>query len=263
MPTMVEIKRKLEKVFEERQARVLAEVINEAYTDLVKTSDFNELKEVVKNIGIGVKELAEAQKNTEKRLDSLALRVEELAEAQKNTEKRLDSLALRVEELTEAQKNTEKRLDSLALRVEELTEEVRILARGLNLTRIDLGGLSRSVSYGFENEAFRMLPSLLKEKYKIEIKERMVREEIGGKEINLFGRGICDGKEVLIVGEAKLRLDERSKDVFEELEEKVKAVQEEYKDLEIIRILITHYATKEFLKIAKEKQVLVIQSFEW
>jgi len=38
------IRQKLEQVFEKRQAAVLAEVVEAAYTDLVKTSDFNELK---------------------------------------------------------------------------------------------------------------------------------------------------------------------------------------------------------------------------
>ena len=46
------------------------------------------------------------------------------------------------------------------------------------------------------------------------------------KEINIFGKGKMDGKEVFVIGESKLRLDERrekAEDVFEELEEKVKA----------------------------------------
>ncbi len=43
------------------------------------------------------------------------------------------------------------------------------------------------MSYAFENEAFRKLPAFLKENYGIEIKERLIREDIGGKEINIFG----------------------------------------------------------------------------
>ena len=52
-----ELTRKFEAVFEVRQAVVLAEAITEAYTDLVKTSDFSELKAIVKD-------LAEAQTKT-------------------------------------------------------------------------------------------------------------------------------------------------------------------------------------------------------
>jgi len=76
MVTTLEIKRQLQTVFDERQAQVLAKVIIDAYTDLVKTSDFNELKGIVK-------ELAEAQKRTEQRMG-------ELAEAQKRTEQRVE-----------------------------------------------------------------------------------------------------------------------------------------------------------------------------
>ena len=53
---------KLGRVFDQQQADVLAEVITAACQDLVKTSDFNELNAIVK-------ELAEAQKGTEARVD--------------------------------------------------------------------------------------------------------------------------------------------------------------------------------------------------
>ena len=218
MQTAVDIKSRLEGVFAKEQAAVLAEVITDAYSALVKTSDFNELKGIVR-------ELAEAQKRTE-------VRMEELAEAQKATEK-----------------------------------EIRLLARGIIETRGELGGLSRSVSYGFENEAYRMLPGILKKAHGVEIKEKLIRTEVGGKEINILGKATRDGKDAIVVGEVKLRLEGRrkkgEKDVFDELEEKVEVVREEYGDVEIIRLLVTHYATKGFLEKAKERGVLVVQSFEW
>ncbi|MDI3317289.1 MAG: hypothetical protein QJR14_06710 [Bacillota bacterium] len=67
-----------------------------------------------------VRELVEAQRRTEARLDSLAARVEELAEAQRRTEARLDSLAARVEELAEAQKRTEETVQRLVTDVARL-----------------------------------------------------------------------------------------------------------------------------------------------
>jgi hypothetical protein len=42
------------------------------------------------------------------------------------------------------------------------------------------------MSYAFENEAFRMLPGVLKEKYGIEVTERFIRKEVKGKEINFL-----------------------------------------------------------------------------
>lgn len=241
-----EIKKKLEKAFDKKQAAILSEVITDAYIDLVKTGDFNELKGIVRDLGIKVGELAEAQRRTEQR-------VEELAEAQRRTEIKIAELSDKVVELTEAQKRTE--------------IEVAKLAKGLHETRGELGGLSKSMGYAFENEAFRRLPGILKEKYQIEMTEKLIREEIKGKEINIFGKARRNGTDVFIVGESKLRLDERREkkveEVLTELEDKVEAVKEEFGDVEVVRILITHYATKGFLKKAKDRGIIVVQSFEW
>lgn len=111
-----------------------------------------------------------------------------------------------------------------------------------------------------------MTPELLKSHYDIKLKERLIRADIGGKEINIFGRAKRNGEDVLIVGEVKLSFDDRRKkkdDIFEELEEKVKAVKAEYAEENIIKLLITNYATKGFIKKAKGKGVIVIQTFEW
>src|SRR3989304_8427196 len=191
----------------------------------VTREDFSELKGIVKEMGVRVNELGG--------------KVGELAEAQKRTENR-------VAELAEAQKTTE-------VRVAELAGEMKVLAVGLDRNREEVGGLSRSFSYAFENETYRVLPAVLKAKYGIEIKEKIIRADIGGKEINIFAHAEKEGKNIIIVGEAKLRLDERrekrrgEKDILEELEEKVKSVLEEYRGTEIIRVLVTHYATKGFL----------------
>ncbi len=90
-----------------------------------------ELAEAQKRTEQRLDELAEAQKRTEERLEALAKRVDELAEAQKRTEQRLD-------ELVEAQKRTEERLEALAKRFEELTEVQKLLAE-------DLAALTRRV----------------------------------------------------------------------------------------------------------------------
>jgi len=252
--------------------KIVDERIREAH---ITREDFSELKNIVKQLAEAQKgteqrigELTQAQRKTEERLNSLAQRVEELTEAQKRTEERLNQLTLRVDELAEAQRKTEERLNSLAQRVEELAEaqrrteeEIRKLAIGLNHLRGEVGGLARSFGYAFENEAFRMLPKTLKEKYAIEITERFIRTEIGEYEINILGLGRRDGKEVVVVGEAKTRLERM--EVFDELDDKAKAVKEAYKDRELVKVLVTHFATKRILKTAEENGVIVIQSFEW
>ncbi|MGD2088912.1 MAG: hypothetical protein PVH61_22230 [Candidatus Aminicenantes bacterium] len=72
------MKENFEKVFTREQAEVLSTAIHDSYSDLVKTGDFNELKEIVKDLALKVGALADAQK--------------ELTEAQKRTENELHEL---------------------------------------------------------------------------------------------------------------------------------------------------------------------------
>lgn len=255
MATVDSLVRRFEGAFDPRQAKVLAEAIHDAYNDLVKTSDFNELKGIVR-------ELADAQVRTEARLGELTVaqertesRLGELAIAQERTESRLESLAI-------AQERTENNLNDLNLSVRALVESVH------NQNR-ELGGLSLSSSYALENEAYRLLPSLLQERYGIVLDERIVRAEIGGEEINFLARGYRNGQAICLVGEAKLRLDERRDNyhevehVLDQLEVKVAAVQKQYPDCEIVRLLVTHFARPAFLERARKQDVIVVQSFEW
>lgn len=228
--------------------RIIDDRIKEAH---VTKEDFSELKSIVKDLGVKVGELADAQKRTE-------VKVEELAEAQKRTE-------VKVEELAQAQKRTEVKLEELAEAQRQTTLEVKALAIGLKDNRDQIGGLSQSFGYAFENEAYRFLPKLLEEKHGLKINERIMRSEIGGEEINIFCRAWKDDKEVLVVGESKLRLDDRraKQDAFTQLDKKIAAVKAVYGETEIVPVLITHFATKGILALAKEDGVLVVQSFEW
>jgi len=211
---------RLGRAFSAEQAEVLAGVIHDAYDALVKASDFNELKEIVRR-------LAEAQERTDQR-------VAELAKAQEQTEQRLAKLT--------------------------------VVVQGLAM---ELGGLSRAVSYALENEAYRGLPRLLKERLGLEVKGRLMRTEVEGEEINIFGEAQRGDVEVLIVGEAKLQLDrgrsramERVR-VFEQLARKVEAVRRAYPGREVVAVLVTHYARPVFLEEAKARGIAVFQSYEW
>ncbi|CUS92366.1 hypothetical protein [Candidatus Kryptobacter tengchongensis] len=114
----------------------------------VERSDFEDLKDLVKQIGQNMFLLAEAQRKTEERLDAfekateenfkrvwesinqLTIRVDQLAEAQRKTEERLNAFEKATEEnfkkvwesinqLAEAQRRTEERLNAF----EKATEE--------------------------------------------------------------------------------------------------------------------------------------------
>lgn len=76
-----------------------------------------------------VRELAEAQRRTEARVEQLAARVEELAEAQRRTE-------ARVEELAEAQRRTQATVERLVMAQQETEHALREFAAS-TLTRFD------------------------------------------------------------------------------------------------------------------------------
>ena len=135
--------RRFARVFAPEQATVLAETIHDAYADLVKTSDFNELKEIMRGLAQAqsrtesrMGELAQAQGRTESRMGELTQaqgrtesRMEELAQAQGRTESRMEELAQaqgrtesRMEELAQAQGRTESRMEELAHSQQELAQ---------------------------------------------------------------------------------------------------------------------------------------------
>jgi DNA repair exonuclease SbcCD ATPase subunit len=98
----LEIYNDLRESFGEKPATKMAKVIKQIYNELsqaVTKDDFNSLKSIVSELAQSQKELAEAQKRTEARL-------EELAEAQRRTE-------VKLEELAEAQNRTQISLDRL------------------------------------------------------------------------------------------------------------------------------------------------------
>ncbi len=239
---------RFEAVFTRPQATVLAQSINDAYSQLVKTSDFSELKAIVLR-------LAEAQERTDEK-------IARLAEAQERTDEKIARLA-------EAQERTETQVSRLTEAQHTMATAMTELARTVKGMGQELGGLSRSMSYALENEAYRLLPPLLAARYGIQLHERIVRKEIAGEEINLFARGEREGKPIYVVGETKLQLDERRNSrraedqILGQIEKKARAVAMVYPGVDIVRLLITHYARPAMLERAQEQNIIVIQSFEW
>ncbi len=243
--------------------------------NMVRREDFSELKDIIK-------ELAEAQSRTEERLRELAEaqsrtdeRLRELAEAQARTERRLEELAEaqsrteeRLEQLAEAQARSEDEIKELRRAIVNLTEaqsrteeEIRKLYGSLGDVRRDLGGLARSVSYALENEAYKKLPVFLKERYGIEVLEKMIRFEIDDEEINLFARGRKNGESIIIVGESVMKFT-RLREI-KPLERKVKKIKKLYKHDNVVGIIVTHFARKAAKEGANRKGFIVVQSFEW
>ena len=207
----------------------LAEEMERSRQESVTRDEFRELRDIVR-------ELAEAQKRTE-------ARVEELAEAQKRTE-------ARVEELAEAQKGTEK---ALAL----LTGEH-------HKTRQELGGLSATVGYRLEDEAFKGLPALLKRDLGLELDAPLRRRFMPDKqgrlvEVNIIGSGTRDGKPVTVLGEAKSQLSKRMVNEF--LRKRLARFQGVFQ--EILPVLVTYMISEpDAEEYARQKGVAVYYSYD-
>jgi len=249
----------LKESFGEEPAKKMTRVIQRIYEELsqsVRRDDFLDLKEVVK-------ELAQAQKKTEERLDSLSSKVEELAEAQKRTE-------ARIEELAQAQKKTEERLESLSLKVEDLAEAQKktesVLAKLVashRKTREQLGGLSHTVGYRLEDEAIWALPYLLKRDFGLEIVESLRRGylEISPErylEVNIWGDAHKNGTIIGILGEAKTQLKKKDVDKFVSLIKKV----EKATGKEIFPVLITYQTSPRVQEAARKKGIKIYFSYE-
>jgi prefoldin subunit 5 len=134
-----------------------------------------ELAEAQRRTEQRVEELAEAQRRTEQRVEELAeaqrrteQRVEELAEAQRRTEQRVGELAeaqrrteQRVEELAEAQRRTDERLHELTERTDRRFQELAEAQRGLATA---FGQLQASFGATIEEEAESVLQMVLEGK---------------------------------------------------------------------------------------------------
>jgi chromosome segregation ATPase len=218
-----------------------------------------------------IRKLAEAQARTEQQ-------VQKLAEAQAKTEQQIQRLAeeqerLRdeVRKLAEAQMRTEQQVQKLAEEHEKLREEVRKLVeaqseteRRLQMlikehekTRENLAGLSHTVGHLLEDRAIKSLPKILK-KYGIEVVGELSRDyiEVGGEyiEVNIYGKAIKDGKEYILLGEAKTRVSIKAIDEFIEKCDLISK--------EAIKVFISYIFPPHIKEYAKEKQIILIPSYQ-
>lgn len=232
MPTVTEIFNRISKYLSEDAAREIAVVIADVYSEMTqKMENYEQLvtKDEFAELRIIVKELAVAQRRTEERLSSLIQRVDELAEAQRRTEMELTNLVIIVK------------------RVQK-----------------ELGGISNTIGYTLENEAFKALPRLLMERCSIQVKGRLLRRFIeypdsSEDEVNIFGEGTKDGKQFYIVGESKSQLSTKHVDKFLKLLGRLETVL----DMECFPLMVTHSARPKVLSDAESKGIVVFFSYEF
>jgi regulator of replication initiation timing len=219
-------------------AEKIVDVIGVVYDELrnsVTKVEFNDLKEVVK-------ELAEAQKRTEIRLEQLTERV--------------DQLAMRVDELTV-------NVSRLERKVEDLVGEMKGMKMTIQDIRQEIGGMSHAIGYGLEDQSYLTLPPILQRDHAITLKGRLKRGflETGRNkyiEINIWGQGEREGKSIEIIGEAKTQLKKRDVDKFLQT---IQAIQPHI-DNAIHPICITYQTSPAVIHYAKEKGITLYFTYE-
>ncbi len=189
---------KFKSAFNEDQSQVLADVIFHSYTDLVKISDFNELKEITLDLKTAQLGTESKVNRLEEKLDRLEIKVDRL-------EIKVDQLEIRVNQL-------EIKVDRLEVKVDKLEKSVQNLAR-------QIGGLSESFGGSLEDFALDLVPEVLENNWNMQV-DSSNREDyvIGGKtiEIDLIIKGSIQDKPVVVLGEVKsnLTLEEAKKFFF-------------------------------------------------
>lgn len=263
----------------EEKIQTLTENVNKLEFAQSRTEEsIKELEQVQKRTEENIGKLEQAQKRTENNIDKLV-------QAQAATNKRIDNLQGEMQQgfahlnrQNEATRNqvevTNEKLEVTHKKVEATNEKLEVTHNKVEAThnqlekthkqveslRNQVGGLGRSMAYALENEAYRKLPAFLAQHHGVTIQKRLIRTMIGDREINVFAHGEQDGREVLVVGESVLRLDDGSK--FEQLDKHLIVVQNAY-HLPIIPIMITHFAPQRMQEKAKSAGIIVVQSFEW
>lgn len=176
----LEIYNDLRESFGEKPAKKMAKVIKQIYDELSQTvtkDDFNSLKSIVLELGKSQKELAEAQKRTEARM-------EELAQAQNRTQISLDRLV-------GEHRKTREQVGGLSHAVGYRLEDEAIWALPVLLKR----DLNMEVLGSLKRDFLEIGP---------------------GKfiEVNIWGTARKNGSKIGILGEAKTQFKKSDVDVF-------------------------------------------------
>ncbi len=196
---------KFKSTFNEDQSSILADVIFHSYNDLVKISDFNELKEITLD-------LRTAQKGTESKVNRLEEKVNHLEIKVDRLEVKVNQLEVKVNQLEIKVDRLEVKVDRLEVKVDKLEKSVQNLAR-------QVGGLSESFGGSLEDFALDLVPEVLENNWNMQI-DSSFREDyvIGGRtiELDLIIKGSIQDKPVVVLGEVKsnLTLEEAKKFFF-------------------------------------------------
>ena len=201
----------------------------------------------------------------ESRMDRVEAALDRLEAAQARAEKRLEALEDRMDRVEDRMDRVEATLDRLAAAQVRTEEALEKLTEAHDETRKQLGGLSHTVGYILENEAYRALPALLKAEHGIEVEDRLIRTYLTTDrgypvEVNIFGRGRRNGREVVILGESKSQLSAKNIDHF--IQGRLTRLEPLFE--EVFAVLVTHMiSSPDVAAYAQERGIALYYSYQF
>ncbi len=193
---------------------------------------------------------------TREEFDKLTATVDKLAEAQHRTEQR-------VEQLTEVQRRTEERLERLEAVVEQLAEAQRRTEETLATLASQVGGLSDTIGFGLEDVARVMIPGWFERHMDIVVEEEFRPTYVSGDgkefQVNLFGKGRrADGKDVILAGECKSRIQRREVAAFAKT---LRAVRKAYAEMDVVAFMFGYLVHPSADEEAEKHGILVLAPY--
>ena len=253
-----DVKRRLGGAFTQAQADVLTGLLSELHVGLATSVDMEDLKDAVKALAVAQARAEERLEGVENRMDRVEAALERLEAAQARSEKRLEGLENRMDRV-------EATLDRLAVAQAGTEEALKKLTEAHDETRKQLGGLSHTVGYILENEAYRALPALLKAEHGIEVEDRLIRTYLTTDrgypvEVNIFGRGRRDGCAVVVIGESKSQLSAKNIDHF--IQGRLTRLEPLFED--VFAVLVTHMiSSPDVAAYAQERGIALYYSYQF
>ena len=144
---------------------------------------------------------------------------------------------------------------------DRITEE---LNKDLTARRY-LDEIEMTWDYELQNEAYRALPALLKADHGIEVEDRLIRTYLTTDrgypvEVNIFGRGRRNGREVVVIGESKSQLSARNIDHF--IQGRLVRLEPLFED--VFPVLVTHMiSSPDVAAYAQERGIVLYYSYQF
>ncbi|GIV21377.1 MAG: hypothetical protein KatS3mg023_3128 [Armatimonadota bacterium] len=268
---IAELREAVNRLFEitEQHSREIAELRQMVREN---TQAIAELREATQRNTEAIAELREAtQRNTEA-IAELREAVNRLLQVTEQHSREIAELRQQTAELVQVTQQHSQEIGNLQRMMQQLIqvqqqtqEDIRRLTQGLDDLRKQVGGLSITVGYTIENEAYKALPRLLARDFGIEIEGDLKRQFVADNtgeyiEVNIFGQARRNGDIITIVGESKAQLSKNDVDAF--VRRKLQRLQGAYPNP--FPILVTHMISeRDVEEYARQQGIAVYYSYQF